>query len=126
MNHWLAGASAALAAIGAAHSVMGERLIFQSWRWGPPREVPRRHQVILRASWHLPSLLGLGQAVALALLALADGAPPWSLVVGALALGVGACGGLVAVATRGRHHGGTAMLAAAGLIGLGLWQAGGA
>ncbi len=126
MNTWLVGASAALAAISAVHSVMGERLIFQSWRWATPREVPRRHQVILRASWHLPSLLGLGQAVALAVVATADGAPPWPMVVGALGLGVGACGALVAAATRGRHHGGTALMAAAALIGLGISQAGGA
>ncbi|MBP7668097.1 MAG: hypothetical protein KA774_14715 [Burkholderiaceae bacterium] len=116
MNFWLLGASAALVLIGAVHSVMGERRIFLPWRAAPPRDVPRGYQVILRASWHLPTLLGLGQAAALAVLAQPGGGMPWHALLAPLAAGVAACGVLVAVATRGRHHGGLAMLAAAALI----------
>lgn len=105
---------------------MGERRIFMPWRAAPPRDVPRRHQVILRASWHLPTLLGLGQAAALASLATAAGTWPWHPLLGALALGVAACGALVVWATRGRHPGGVALLAAAALIALGQWQGPGA
>ncbi|MBQ0961007.1 hypothetical protein KAK06_18775 [Ideonella sp. 4Y11] len=124
MNHWLASACVALIGIGLTHSVMGERRIFTPWQASPPRDVSRAHQVILRASWHLPTLLGLGLAAVLALLA-AGGAPALrSAMLAALALAIGACGALVAVATRGRHQGGTAMLATAVLIALGRWQAG--
>jgi hypothetical protein len=126
MNSWLLGAAGALAVIGLVHSVMGERRIFAPWRAAPPRELPRRHQVMLRASWHLPTLLGLGLSAQLAGLATQGGALPWAGLLGPLALGVGACGLLVALATRGRHQGGTALLATAVLIVLGQWAGGAA
>ena len=126
MNTWLVVASAAIAAIGVVHSVTGERRIFVPWRTASPLDVLRRHQVILRASWHLPTFLGLGQAAAMAILTTTDGAPAWRMALGMLALCVGACGLAVAVATRGRHKGGVAMPAAAGLIVLGIWQGVGA
>lgn len=121
MNLWLLGAAAALVTIGAVHSALGERRIFLPWRAAPPRDVPRTHRVILRASWHLPTLLGLGQAAALAVLAMPGEGPPWHALLTPLAAGVAACGALVAGATRGRHLGGVAMLAAAGLILCGQW-----
>lgn len=121
MNIWHLGASALLVVIAVVHSVMGERRIFLPWRAAPPRDVLRQHQVVLRVTWHLPSLLGLGQAATLAVLATAaDAAPAWRLPLGLLALSVGACGVLVTVATRGRHQGGAALLAAGCLIALGL------
>lgn len=124
MNHWLAGACAALIGIGMTHSVMGERRIFLPWQASPPRDLPRAHRVILRASWHLPTLLGMGLAAVLALLAAGGAADTRSAMLAALALAVGACGALVALATRGRHHGGAAMLATAALIAVGRWQLG--
>ena len=68
----------------------------------------------------------LGASAALACVAVADGGKPWRMLLGALALGVAACGTLVAVVTRGRHQGGTALLAAAVLIVLGMRQGAGA
>lgn len=124
MNHWLAGACAALIGIGLTHSVMGERRIFLPWMASPPRDLPRAHRVILRASWHLPTLLGMGLAAVLALLAAGGAADARSTMLAAMALAVGACGLLVALATRGRHQGGTAMLATAVLIAVGRWQVG--
>lgn len=121
MNLWLLGAAAALVTINAVHSALGERRIFLPWRAAPPRDVPRTHRVILRASWHLPTLLGLGQAAALALLAVPAGGAQAHALLLPLAAGVAACGALVAGATRGRHLGGVAMLAAAGLIVCGQW-----
>jgi hypothetical protein len=123
MNFWLVGAAAALVCIGATHSAMGERRIFLPWASVPPRDVARHHQVILRACWHLPTLLGGGMAAVVFLLADGAAAAPWRAVLGALALAVGASGVLVALATRGRHHGGTALLATSVLIVLGQWQA---
>lgn len=131
MNFWLLAAAAALTLIGATHSAMGERRIFQPWRTAPPAQVRRHHQVILRASWHLPTLLGLGQATAMAWMA-ASPVAQWpapalgQAMLAAMALGVAGCGLLVAVATRGRHHGGVAMLAAAALIAKGMQQGAGA
>lgn len=125
MNPWLVSASLALVCIGATHSVMGERHIFLPWTNVPPRDLARRHQIILRACWHLPTLLGGGIAAVLYLLAEGGGAAgtrPGMLM--ALALAVGACGALVARATRGRHHGGTAMLATSVMIAVGQWQGG--
>jgi len=122
MNTWLLGACAALLLIGATHSVMGERRIFLPWASAPPSGLAPVHRVLLRASWHLPTLLSAGMAAVLYLLAGADVGGPWRSVLGTLALAVGACGTLVAGATRGRHHGGTALLATAVLIVLGQWQ----
>lgn len=123
MNYWLIGAAAALATIGVVHSVMGERRIFRVWDGHAPVGVPRVHRQILRASWHLPSLLGLGQALALALWGtepapISTGGQPAALA--ALAMGVGACGIVVLWLTRGRHQGGTALLLTALLMAAGM------
>lgn len=123
MNFWLIGAAAALATIGAVHSVMGERRIFRVWNGHAPGGVPRVHWEILRASWHLPSLLGLGQALVLALWGIVPppipvGGQPAALA--ALAMGVGASGIVVLWLTRGRHHGGTALLLTALLMAAGI------
>jgi hypothetical protein len=125
MNTWLLSASTALVGIGAVHSVLGEMRIFLPWRTASPQGLPPRHQIILRASWHLPTLLGLGQAATHVSAAAADGAQPWRMLLGALGLSVAACGALVALATRGRHPGGTALLVAALLIGMGMRQGAG-
>lgn len=123
MNLWLVSACLALVCIGATHSVMGERSIFIPWKRVPPRDLAHRHQVILRACWHLPTLLGGGIAAVLYLLAAGGSATAIRPgVLSALALSVGASGALVTLATRGRHHGGTALLTTSVLIVLGQWQ----
>lgn len=123
MNAWLLTASAALLAIAAVHSVMGERRIFRPWSGQPPAGVKPFHHQILRASWHLPSLLALGQAGLLAVWGAAPGASGAALQPLALAWlagGIGACGVLVLWLTRGRHHGGTALIVAALLLAMGI------
>ncbi len=84
----------------------------------------RQHFVLVRASWHLPSLLTVGQAGGLLVLGLVPGtaASPAAraALLLSLAAGTGACGALVAWVTRGRHHGGSALLATAALILAGL------
>lgn len=127
MNAWLLASALLLCLIGAVHSVLGERRIFHPWVQQPPPGVPAFHRQVLRASWHLPSLLGLGQAAALAWLGAAPAAelPAVGLqqaLLSSLALGVAACGGLVLWLTRCRHHGGTALLVAAALMLIGLAQ----
>ena len=78
MNHWLLGAAGALTVIGTVHSWLGERRIFAPWRTSAPRELPRGHQIILRAGWHLPSLLGAAMAAQLAALAWHGHAVSWA------------------------------------------------
>lgn len=129
MNTWLLASALLICLIGAVHSVMGERRIFHPWVQQPPPGLRVFHRQILRASWHLPTLLGFGQAAALAWLGAAPAAdlPAVGLqqaLLASLACGVVACGVLVLWLTRGRHQGGTAMLAAAALMLVGLVQVG--
>lgn len=129
MNVWLLSSSLALAGIAIVHSVMGEKRIFHPWTRAAPGGVRPFHQQMLRASWHLPSLMGAGQAALLALWATAPASdlPPvrlQQLMLLPLAASVGACGLLVLGLTRGRHHGGTALLVTGVLIALGLARAG--
>ena len=126
-NPWLLSAAALLGAIALAHSLLGEQRIFRTWDRQAPPGVGRYHRTMLRGSWHLPSLLGAAQGAALAWLGLAaaadlPAAPLLQAVLACLGAGVLACGVLVAVLTRGRHHGGTALLLAGGLILAGLLQ----
>jgi len=120
MNTWLLAAAALLGLIGVVHTVMGEQRIFRPWAVQPP-DVRPFHRQILRGSWHLPSLLGLGQAAALAWLGTAAAAdlPAIGLqqaLLASLGCGVLASGALVLWLTRGRHPGGTALVVAAVLI----------
>ena len=128
MNAWLLSSSFALAGIAAVHSAMGEMRIFLPWARTAPEGVRRFHQQILRGSWHLPSLMGAGQAALLALWAVAPASELPSvrmqqLMLMPLAAGVGSCGVLVLWLTRGRHPGGTALVITGGLIALGLARA---
>ncbi len=129
MNLWLLSSAALSGLIVAVHSIMGESRIFRPWARQPPSGVKRFHQQMLRGSWHLFSLLGAGQAATLVWLGSAQAAdlPALGLqqaILSCLAAGVAACGILVLWLTQGRHHGGTAMLAAAVLTLIGLAQAG--
>ena len=106
------------AAVGAAHSGFGERLVFAPMRrgtWVPrlaPAPMPRSHLRILWASWHLATAFGLGIAAMLAWLALrpaADAAALAAIAAAAMALG----SALVFGATAGRHPGWIGLLAVA-------------
>ena len=128
MNPWLLSAAALLGVIGVVHSLLGERRIFRPWAVQPPPGVRPYHRQMLRCTWHLPSLLGFGQAAALAWLGAAEIAdrPAEGLqqaLLASLGGGVLACGVLVIWMTRGRHQGGTALAAAAMLIFIGLARA---
>lgn len=129
MNPWLLAAAGALVAIAVVHSVMGERRIFRPWDAHAPAGVRPFHRHILRASWHLPSLLAVGQAWLLAAWAAAPALRASGTVLHALALaplagGVGASGILVLWLTRGRHHGGTALVLTALLMAAGIVRGG--
>ncbi len=127
MNTWLLAAATLLCLIGVVHTALGEQRIFRTWAVQPPGVRPF-HRQILRGSWHLASLLGWGQAAALAWLGTAAAAdlPATSLqqaLLASLGCGVLACGALVLWLTRGRHPGGTALVVAAALVFCGMAQA---
>lgn len=124
MNPWLAAAAALVFVIGAAHSVLGERLIFRHLRargaWVPTRGQPalREHQLrILWGCWH--GLTALGWSVAAALAVLARQASPPAELLWALAAGLAGVGVIVLVSNRGRHPAWSALWLAAALTLLG-------
>jgi hypothetical protein len=107
---------------GAAHSVLGEILIFRHLRHGslvPARDAPplrERNIRIIWASWH--TLTVFGWAFAAVLLRLSFAAPdssPRSLVVSAVVLANLGGSFLVLIGTRGRHPGWIALLVVAAL-----------
>lgn len=125
MNAWLISAALLLVAMGVIHSLLGERLIFRASRsvagarerggWG-------RYTGIVRATWHLVSLLGWWIAAVLAHAAQAPAGavlPGWSagLLVAATVFG----GLLVAAQTQGRHPGWVGLLTAGALVAAGTW-----
>lgn len=122
-------AAATLCALGLAHSLMGERLIFQRLRRGDPARpiVPtqggnllrERHVRILWANWHLTTALGGANVAVLLLLARTPAQSGTREIAMALAAGLGASGALVLYGTRGRHPGWIGLLLAAALTLLG-------
>jgi hypothetical protein len=127
MNLYFVAAGVLTIVIGLVHSVLGERLIFRRMRGqgliptqgGTALREP--HVRILWATWHAVTLLAWCVAALLVWLAQpamqALGLP----VVGPV-LAVGLVGGalLVLVATKGRHMGWLGLLAAGGLVVVGL------
>ena len=113
----LAGLLSLLLAL--AHSVLGERLIFSSWRKSPPA-IPRRYQNIIWASWHVVSFLGLGISGSLIWLSHFPNLVS-ALKPALVSLGVGfvLSALIVFYATRGRHLGWIVLLAIAVLTILG-------
>ena len=122
MNRYLAAAALLMAAIGAVHSFLGERMVFRRMRTGgivPVNGAPvlrEGHVRILWVSWHLVTVFGW--CVALTLWWLADVrnahlAAALPTQAAALALLAGAL--LVLVGTRGRHPGWIGLLVAAAL-----------
>jgi hypothetical protein len=129
MNWYLLSASVLAFAIGLAHSVLGERLIFRRMRSGglvPTRGAPVLHEShvrILWASWHVVTAMGWCVAAVLAWLAWPSGrlpAPPLIASVIVAAMLAGAL--LVLVGTRGRHPGWVGLLGVAVLAGMGFWS----
>lgn len=127
MNAYLIAAAVLAWAVGVAHSILGERLIFSRLRQG--RLVPtdggtllqERHVRILWASWHLPTLFGW--VLAAALLRLASDSTGGGLtrpLVTCIAGGMLAGSVLVCYATRARHPGWIGLLGVAVLCWLGL------
>lgn len=97
MSPWLFIAGALCCALACIHSILGERLIFRRWRDGLP--IPRSHAGIIRASWHVLSLLAVAVGLVLWRVPL-DGLSAAVLIV-AFALSAA----LIAVWTRFRHPG---------------------
>jgi hypothetical protein len=124
MNAALLVAAVGLTLVGAAHSVLGEILVFRALRTrgvvptGDGHPVLRERQVrILWASWHLVTLLGWALAALLWRLGTvpSDAAlAVWVADVTGLATLTG--GMLVLYATRGRHPGWAALLVVAALV----------
>jgi hypothetical protein len=93
--------------LAAAHSLLGERLVFarlaQRQAPGSADRMPDRHYAALRTTWHLTSLLGLGFAGLLFQLAGDDVPDPrWLLLITLLFI---AAAGYWIWGTRGRHPG---------------------
>ncbi|MEP3889659.1 MAG: hypothetical protein ABJN69_04280 [Hellea sp.] len=101
--------------LGLAHSLLGERLIFKGWRKTPPA-IPRRHQNIIWASWHIGSFLGFGIGGALIWL---SHFPDWTSglapMLMSLFVGFVLSGLIVLYGTRGKHPGWIVLLAIAAL-----------
>ena len=125
MNACLMSAALLLVAMGVIHTLLGERLIFRARSVGAgthDRGGWGRYTGIVRATWHLASLLGWWIAAMLAHAAQAPvGAvlPGWSA---SLLVAVTVVGGiLVAVQTKGRHPGWVGLLAVGALVAAGTW-----
>ena len=100
--------------IGIIHSILGEKLIFQSVRKDEivptqaPKPLRERHLRILWATWHLPSVFGLCLGVLLIYLGLDLAlleATMGRFVVAAIGATMLVSSALVACATNARHPG---------------------
>ncbi|MBV7542974.1 hypothetical protein [Acidovorax sp. sic0104] len=124
MNPLFMIASAMLAAVALAHSVLGEILVFRSLRTHgvvptAGRPVLREaHVRILWGSWHLVSVLGLALSAVLWRL----GTIPWTdtalaaWIADTAGMATLASGLLVFFATRGRHPAWIPLMAVAALV----------
>ena len=117
MNSLLLIAAILAILLGLAHSFLGERLIFSSWRKTPPA-IPRAHRQIIWASWHVLTLLGWAMAAILLWAAQNfDQIEKLRPVLLALVIILGLSGLMVLYARRGRHPGWIVFMIIAGLIG---------
>jgi hypothetical protein len=104
MNLTLAAAALLAILIGAVHSALGERRIFNPAERSGDAAIGGRYSGILRASWHATTLFGWALAAMLLWFAQAPLAFPQEVRVAAvLSLTLSAL--LVLVWTCGRHHG---------------------
>ncbi len=122
MNIFLAAAGAGSVLLGLAHSIIGERLVLRPlmrWSGGGERGeviLSMQQRRVLRASWHLVSVLGFGLA-ALLLAASASGGFGHARTVLAATFTAAAIYWLPA--TRGRHPAWVVLLVIAALTALG-------
>lgn len=121
MNTPILIAAVLCALLGVIHSVLGERLIFarlHAHRRGEGPHVLSAQRIrVLRATWHLVSLLALSLAAVLWLLAQPDAAGLANDLT-IILLGTFLLAGLYwLLATRGRHPAWVVLLLIAGLLG---------
>ena len=126
MNTYFLAAAATIFLVGLAHSVLGEKLIFQRLRHNG-RMVPSHgshvlgsgHVRILWASWHIVTVFGWSMGLLLLQLATAAG-PTSGFVAQAIALSALVAALLVFVGTRARHPGWAGLLAVSVFVWLGI------
>jgi hypothetical protein len=122
MQTYLAVAAGVAFCTGAAHSVLGEMLIFRQLRRGtlvPGQDAPplrSRNIRIIWATWHVATLFGWAFAGVLLQLALSPQASLVSLFLNATVAAYAGGSLLVLVGTRGRHPGWIALAAVAALV----------
>ena len=116
MTFFLAAAVAVLGVVvGIAHSTIGERRIFRPLMMEDQRGVlaGRTAQPIMRAVWHLPSLVWATLGVAV-LVARLEGGDIFVTVIAALVFAASGVANLTAL--RMPHFGGLLLLALSGLV----------
>ncbi len=121
MNNYFVAAAAFAFVVGLAHSVLGEKLIFQRLRQGGGlvptnggKLLSERHVRILWASWHIVTVFGWGMGAVWLRLAL-PAAPQAATGIGVQAIAIAALVGaaLVFFGTRAKHPGWIGLLAIA-------------
>jgi hypothetical protein len=118
--HYLMFAGTLCFVVAAAHSILGEWLIFRRLRVGgvvPTCAAPpllERHVRILWATWHATTAFGCALGVLLIDLASPAGAPGRvESLVDSIAVAMLVAAALVLIATRGRHPGWIGLLGVA-------------
>ena len=122
MQTYMFAAGVLALVVGAAHSLLGEILIFRHLRNGslvPAMRAPplrERHIRILWATWHLTTVLGWAfGAILISLAVPGSGYSLQEIVVGAAVLAFLVGSLLVLVGTKGRHPGWMGLLGVAAL-----------
>jgi hypothetical protein len=119
MNPYLLTAAILTFALGAAHSIVGEILVFRRMARVMPAlrsaGLRVRQTNILWASWHLVTAFGWGMAVVLYTLSVAPTSALTTSVATAISCSTLAGAVLVLVGTKGGHPGWVVLLIIAGL-----------
>lgn len=106
-------AAVLLAALGVLHSILGERLIIRSLVRRddlPPVLGGQAYTAgVIRFAWHITSILAIGLAAVLAVIASGS---DWRAIVIAIGVTCLACAVLPVISTRGRHVSWAVFLAA--------------
>jgi hypothetical protein len=123
MNHYLLSAGVLMFVLAAAHSVLGERLIFRHVRAGTPGHeaatalLPQRRWDSLWSTWHLLSLIGLGLSAAMVAASTFDDlTQAVDIVAIILAVTFAVSGVFWFAGTKGKHPAWIVLFAIAGLI----------
>ncbi|PKO65219.1 MAG: hypothetical protein CVU22_20875 [Betaproteobacteria bacterium HGW-Betaproteobacteria-16] len=117
-----------MVAIGAIHSLLGEKLIFSRMRttgWVPKlggAVLHERHVRILWATWHLVTVLGLFVAIAILEIRHATSLDQSRHLMTMAVIGAtSTSSAFVLIGTRGRHPGWIGLLGVALLVGAGAY-----